>query len=79
MSREGKLEYTDLGRAEFTRSSKKAMLVIVSGRQLWVPLSLLSTETGAEMTTKGETDRFRVETWFAEREELEVPGSRVPE
>ncbi len=66
----GKIEYTDLGPAEVVRTTQKAALVRFEDDDLgerWMPFSVLSTPTAAECEEDSVIDRFRVETWFAEK------------
>lgn len=75
-SSDGKIEYTNLGRAEIKRSGKKALLVAVCGREIWVPLSPMAANTAAEITSSGASDTFRVRSWFAQDRDLS--GHRPP-
>ncbi len=68
----GKLEFTDLGPAEIKRTTAKAALVQFEDddRDLqWVPFSLMATPTAAECEEGNTIERFRVETWFADKME----------
>lgn len=69
----GKVEYSNLGPGEVVRVTKKAALFHLesSDAQHWIPLSLLSTPTAAETEEGATIDKVRVESWFADREELE--------
>lgn len=66
----GKLEFTDLGPAEIRHTTAKAALVLFEdGDQQWVPFSVLATPTAAECEEGNTIERFRVETWFADKME----------
>lgn len=67
-----KLEFIDLGPGEVVRTTQKAALFRLEfdGDEHWIPFSVLSTPTAAETEEGAVLDSVRVETWFADKEEL---------
>ena len=66
------MEFTSIGSATVKRLTKKAVLVELHDREtnVWVPLSVISTDCLAHCAEGWVYDRLRVETWFAEKEDL---------
>ncbi len=66
-----KLTFTDLGQAEIKRMTEKAALVVFDEQpevdEKWVPFSLMATPTAADCVEGHTIERFRVESWFAEK------------
>lgn len=67
-----KIEFEDLGAAEVKRITKKAALISFDDEdrdEQWVPFSVMSTPTAAECDDGNSIERFRVESWFADKME----------
>jgi hypothetical protein len=68
--RDGRLEYSNIGDVEIRRTTQKAVLAITDGREIWIPMSLLATETASRIDEGAMLSDFRCETWFAQKENL---------
>ena len=69
-----KLEFVNLGQGDVLRTTPRAALFRLesTGDEVWIPYSVLSTPTAAETEYGATIERIRVESWFAEKNELET-------
>lgn len=68
----GKIEYIDLGEATIVHTTKKAALVKFDNEdysEQWIPFSVISVGTSAQVGNGIVLDSFQIETWFVDKME----------